>query len=250
MEVTRRAAAAGIAAPLVVGSAVEGRDGGIGTLVGTRWGGPPDHAPYLLVRVPWLRNVRRTVRLVPLQWVVVPGTAGTGTGSPLILDADRRMVLGCQPVRPDADLRADVADALAADSRLRPMRLTRLSRIRSAVAEGTVTLTGYVPNDSYRREARARATGVRGILGVTDELVADERVTGDVAQALVAEAATRGAHLTVASRLGQVTLGGALPSLDAQARATALAAAVRGVAGVQNSTTLAPAPAPSGPRPA
>jgi osmotically-inducible protein OsmY len=183
----------------------------------------------------------RTVRLVPLAWVRGAASATT----PVTLDADRVMVAGCPPVRPDADLRADVVAALAADSRLRPLRLTRLSSLQVAVAEGTASLTGYLPDASYARAARSRAAAVPGVLGVVDHTVADLEVGGAVAQALVADADTRRAHLTVTSRLGQVTLSGRVPSAAAQARAGALAAAVRGTAGVHDYTTVSAVSAPA-----
>ena len=148
------------------------------------------------------------------------------------------MVAGCPPLRHDTDLRADVIDALASDPILRSLRLVRLVALRVAVTDGTVLLTGYVPGAAQRRVAHWLAEYVPGVLGVLDEIVTDEDLAGSVAQALVADLETRQAQLTVTSRLGQVRLTGSLPSTAAQARASALAAAVTGTAAVRNDTKV------------
>ena len=117
--------------------------------------------------------------------------------------------------------------------------------MRVAVAEGTVTLRGAVPRAAHRRAARACAQGVPGVLGVRDETVADEDLVVGVAQALLADSDTRAAHLLVACRRGQVWLDGRLPSAAARTAASALAAAVPGVAAVHNGATVHAPRAPS-----
>jgi osmotically-inducible protein OsmY len=228
-------------ARLLVGSRVEGRDGRLGTVVGTRSGGLPPGGAALLVRQagPWWRGRRRPVRVVPLAWV---RRAASAT-APVALAADRAMVAGCPPLRSDAALGAAVRAALAAgtDVHLPPRGL---AAVRVAVTEGTVTLSGAVPRASYRRAARACARGVPGVLGVRDETVADEDLVVGVAQALLADPDTRAAHLLVTCRRGEVWLDGRLPSAAARTTASALAAAVPGVAVVHNGAAVRAARAP------
>ncbi|MBI3970381.1 MAG: BON domain-containing protein [Chloroflexi bacterium] len=217
-----------------IGTPVAGRDGAIGTVVGRRTGGAPPEAAYLLVRQPSRLGLRHTVRLVPMAWV----RTAPGRLTPVVLNAERTAVARCQPVRRDLDIRADVLDALAADPHLRPQRL---SAIGVAVRDGLVTLTGHVTNATRARAARACAAGVRGVLWVQDETVADEHVIAGVAEALLADPDTRTAHLVVTCRRGQVALSGLLPSEAARTTARTLAGAVPGVAGVRNDTIVRPA---------
>jgi osmotically-inducible protein OsmY len=232
---------AGPPARLLVGSRVDGRDGHLGTVVGARSGGPPPETAALLVRQawPWWRGRWRPVRVVPLAWARPAASAP----APVLLAADRAMLARCPPLRADADLGAAVLAALAAGAGTHlPPRA--LAAVRVAVAEGAVTLSGAVPRAAHRRAARACAQGVPGVLGVRDETVADEDLVVGVAQALVADPDTRVAHLLVTCRGGQVWLDGRLPSAAAQTTASALAAAVPGVAAVHNGATVRAARAP------
>jgi osmotically-inducible protein OsmY len=233
---TSNAVTAASAAPPRVGSRVDARDGRVGTVVGIRSGGPPPAAAYLLVRQPWRLGRpgrRRAVRLVPLAWV----QAAAGTAPPVVLDTDRATVARCQPLRADADLCADILDALASatDARLPPHQL---AAVRVAVSAGTATLTGSVARSAHRRAARARAQGVPGVLAVQDGTVADEDLVVGVAQALLGDPDTRAAHLLVTCRRGQVWLDGRLPSDAARTTASTLAGAVPGVTVVHNGATV------------
>jgi osmotically-inducible protein OsmY len=248
---TRPAVAAGgtphghPARPLV-GRRVEGRDGHLGTVVDTRTPGAGRSAPFqdgaLLIRQPWTwwGGWRRPVRVVPLTWV----RRASPDGAAVLLDADRAMLEGCPPLRPDAALAADVGDALVAgnDRQLPPRSL---AGVRVTVDAGAVTLSGALPRASYQRAAQARARRVPGVLGVRDETVADDDLVTAVAQALLADPQTRVAHLLVSCRSGAVWLDGVLPSGADVATAGALAAAVPGVTAVHNGATVRPVRSPS-----
>ena len=233
--------ATGQVARLLVGSQIDGRDGRAGTVVGTRQGRPGRAAhdsDYLLVQQPWWLTARRTVRLVPMAWV----RSASSAPSPMMLDADRAMVARCQPLRSDPAIRADVLASLAADPQLRPQRLVGLAAVRVAVSEGIVSLTGHVRRAAFQRVAQTCAQRVPGVLGVEDRIVADEAVAAGVAQALLRDPDLRVAQLLVTSRLGQVSLGGRLPSAAASATAAALAGTVPGVVAVRNDTTVTTPP--------
>jgi osmotically-inducible protein OsmY len=216
----------------LVGSRVEGRDGFLGTVVDTRTGaGGAPPAAALLVRQAWSwrRGWRRPVRLVPLTWIRLAAHAG----APVLLDADSAMLTQCPPLRSDEALADDVRDALATgrDEHLPPRSL---SGVQVTVAEGTVTLSGALPRVAYQRAALASAARVPGVLSVRDETFADEDLVTGVAQALLADPATRAAHLRVSCRNGEVWLDGTLPSDADVATATALAGAVPGIVAVHN----------------
>jgi osmotically-inducible protein OsmY len=215
---------AGIAA----GDRVDGRDGPLGTVAGTR-AATASHPAYLLVRQAHLLGLVRTTHLVPAVWLrdAPPGAHR------VTLDTSRAGVAGCPPLRADEDVQQDVVHALSA--RTLPFRV---AAIRVAVRDGVVELTGHAPSARDTRHAAARARAVPGVLGVRDHAVDDEALVTAVAQALTQDAVTRKACLRVASRLGEVELNGELPTEAAKQQATALALAVGGVTRVHNGATV------------
>ena len=219
------------------GDPVEGRDGSLGTAAGTRPAGDAGGGgalAYLLVRQSRAWGLRHRTHAVPLSWMRErrPGFAG------VTLDASAAEVAGCPIVRPDRDVRADVADALW------PLGASALeAKLRLAVRDGVVQLSGHARRARDARAAEAAAWRVPGVLGVRSAVADDEALTGAVAQALTTHAGARAAHLTVRLRLGNVELEGRVPDQVTHDAATALARAVPGVGAVRNGAQIAAAPA-------
>jgi BON domain len=151
---------------LMVGDPVDGRDGPLGTVAGTREvTAGQDEAGYILVELSRFFGLVHTTRLVPLAWVrdvPAPPEARRVT-----LDASRAQVMGCPPLRADADILADVAPALS-------MTLTGLFRVatlRATVRDGVVDLTGHSLSTSEAHAAILRTRHVPGVLAVQDHSV-------------------------------------------------------------------------------
>jgi osmotically-inducible protein OsmY len=149
------------------------------------------------------------------------------------LDATRAQVAGCPLLREDREIQADVVETLSQTG-----GFFQVPGIRSSVTAGVVRLTGNAPSSRIKQTAVSRALAVAGVLDVDDHSYEDSSLIGAVAQALMAEADTRAAHLSVTSRMGVIGLNGAVPSDAARERATALAGAVPGVVGVVNSAEV------------
>jgi osmotically-inducible protein OsmY len=212
-----------------VGMPVDGRDGPLGTVAGTRAAPTADRTPYVLVRTARLFGLVRTTRLVPLAWVLDAPAAARR----VLLDASRAQVAGCPPLREDDTLRRDVAQAL-----LEAPRPFRVGAIRVTVRDGIAELTGHAPVARDRDHAVASARAVPGVLEVQDHTVDDGALVIAVAQALTQDPVTSQAHLVVGSQLGEITLSGTLPTAAAVGAAAALALAVPGVTGVHDSVTV------------
>ena len=119
----------------------------------------------------------------------------------------------------------------------------RESKMRLSVRDGVVEIAGHARSGRDAMAAMGTARRVPGVLGVRSHVTDDETLTGAVAQALTADAATRAAHLTVRVHLGSVALDGRVPTQATHDAATALARAVSGVASVSNGAQIAAAPA-------
>jgi hyperosmotically inducible protein len=217
---------------LQIGIPVDGRDGQLGTVAGTREAAPGGHEAYVLVRQPRRFGLGHTTRVVPAAWVR-PGPLDRR----VTLDAGRAEVAGCPPLRDDDDIRADVAEALSTAG-----GFFEAATIHATVREGVVDLTGHTRHRNAARQAVDHARAVRGVLAVQDHSVEDSALAIAVAQALTHDPDTRKACLRVTSRLGDVDLSGDLPSAAARQRATTLALAVPGVTQVHNGATVPPEP--------
>jgi osmotically-inducible protein OsmY len=231
---------------LVVGIPVDGRDGPLGTLAGTRevgartpgaFGTPTGDLDrpqgFVLVRLSRLFGLHHTMRVVPLAWVRPAATDARR----VTLDATRAEVVGCPPLRSDAALQADVRAALRA-----AVSKVHLARLQASVHDGVVDMTGHAASRRARLQAISCAWEVPGVLGVHDHVIDDDTLTLAVAQALADAPETREAQLLVTSQLGVVWLSGTLPTQATKERATALAGAVVGVSDVQNGVTISTAP--------
>ncbi len=148
---------------LVVGLPVDGRDGPLGTVAGTREAAFGDQQAYLLVQLSRVFGLAHTTRLVPVAWVrPAPADAQRVT-----LDASRAEVAGCPPLRDDADIQADVAKALAEAGGL----LSGAPALQATVQDGVVALSGDALSRSATRRAVDVAWQVPGVLGVQDQAV-------------------------------------------------------------------------------
>jgi osmotically-inducible protein OsmY len=218
------------------GDPVDGRDGPLGIVAGTREaaGGPATSPPaYVLVRGTRRFGLDHTTYLVPLAWV----KAAPADAPRVVLDAGRAEVAGCPPLRDDEAIRAELARALAETHR--PFRV---AAIGATVRRGVVDLGGHAPGAKDARAAVARARAVPGVLDVRDHVVVDEALVGAVAQALARDPVTRKACLRVASRLGTVALSGVLPTDAVGQHATAVALTVPGVMRVHDGTSVPAVP--------
>jgi osmotically-inducible protein OsmY len=214
----------------VAGTPVVASDGPVGSLTGVGRDPATGAVAHLLVRRARLFGLLADTRLVPAAWVK------DATADGVILTADRAAVAACPPGRPDAELQADVLEAL---DRVDLPRYFR-SRVHVVVRDGVVDLSGHVRSAAHARLLAERAGAVPGVLGVRDGLVDDEALVPRVAQALTADPDVGRAVLRVDSRLGEVSLAGELPSA-ARRTATELAAVVPGVRTVQDHTAERPA---------
>jgi len=149
---------------LVVGNPVDGRDGPLGTVAGTRAATDGLQQEYVLVRLSQVFGLLHTTRLVPLAWVrSAPPDAPRVT-----LDASRAEVAGCPPLRPDAQLEAAVAQALS-----ETVGGFDAPTMRATAQDGVVTLSGHAPSLRARRTAVSCAWDVPGVLEVLDRSVYD-----------------------------------------------------------------------------
>ena len=116
------------------GDRVDGRDGPLGEVAGTREAAA-GHPASVLVRLARLFGLLHTTRLVPVAWV----TDAPSDARRVTLDATRAEVAGCPSLREDPDMRADVVQALTQDPVTRQACLRVVSRL------GEVELGGELP---------------------------------------------------------------------------------------------------------
>lgn len=221
------------------GDPVEGRDGPLGTVAGTRpavagEGSGGAALAFLLVRRSRAWGLWHRTYAVPLSWMRERRSGFSG----VTLDASVAEVVGCPVVRADREIRADVVDALW------PQGVSALeAKLRIGVRDGVVHLSGHSRHARDTRQAEATSWRVPGVLGVRSSVTDDEALAGAVAQALTTHAGTRGANLIVHLRLGSVDLDGLVPDQATLDAGTALARAVPSVESVRNGARIAAAPA-------
>lgn len=102
------------------------------------------------------------------------------------------------PVRPDADLLADVTPALQTD----PIVAAALPAV--AVEAGVVILTGIVPTGLARLAAQKLAEAVPGVVQVRNNLHSDEEVAAAINRDLKADEAIRRSRLRAQVFKGQL----------------------------------------------
>lgn len=128
----------------------------------------------------------------------------------------------------EVELLSRVEEALEA---YEPLRASG-SSVDLEARDGVVTLRGRVRTLPLKAVAGKRASEVRGVRQVDNQLVADPELVWRVATALRDNPRTAGSIITVDVRLGVVHLGGKVQDAETQQAALAVARAVESVVGV------------------
>ncbi len=166
--------------------------------------------------------------VVPLSW------ARSFTPERIELAASRDELVGLPEFRPDDDIAIEMLRRL--DESPVFQGINRYTA-RVDVDGGVVRLSGRVRSAELRQAAEDVAVGVRGVLSVDNQLVADDVLAASVVQALQAN----GAHvdeLEVSVLLGQVKLRGRVATAQDRRAAAEVARAVPGVESVVNELWL------------
>ena len=139
--------------------------------------------------------------------------------------------------RADADVRADVVQALMLDAVVP-------TTIRASVKDGFVTLTGTADRESQRRQAAFVAGTIMGVTGVENEvdLVGPVPRSQDIEQSirevLGRDARVDADDIVVATSPGTVTLSGTVRSWSERHAVVAAAWAAPGVRTVHDHLTV------------
>jgi osmotically-inducible protein OsmY len=182
---------------------------------------PVTDAPRaLVVRTRRLFGARR---VVPTLWISAVGDDA------VTLWAARADLAGRPEHRTDQRLRADVRSRLMDDD---PIRALGLRHASLEVAAGVVTLRGHVPSRLMATRMADIARGTPGVVGVVDDLVADDDLELAVAQAIGREPLNRWSRLKIRADRGHVLVGGVFPSRAAYEEALRVAGGVAGVVAV------------------
>jgi osmotically-inducible protein OsmY/sporulation protein YlmC with PRC-barrel domain len=132
---------------------------------------------------------------------------------------------------PDAKLSEKVDDALWSDEILRN---TDYEEIGVSVQDGIAILRGHVLSAMNKKRVENAARSVVGVLGVENDLVVDQDLVIDVAQALGTDESTRFERISVGAEYGIITLNGRVSSAAIRDAAEAIAASIPQVRGVIN----------------
>ena len=131
----------------------------------------------------------------------------------------------------DEALRAAVDNALWSD---RILRNADFQQIGVSVQAGVAWLRGHVVTTTNKRNAEEAARSVPGVLGVENDLVVDDDLVFEVAQALGKNDVTRSERIAVGARNGFVTLNGEVGHADIRDAAEVIAASIPQARGVIN----------------
>jgi len=118
-------------------------------------------------------------------------------------------------------------------------------KVRARVQAGWVTLDGQVEWDYQRHEVERMVRHVRGVVGITNNIMVTPRVSAERVQAEIEEAFKREAevdarHVSVVVSDHTAKLYGHVHSLNEATAATTAAAAAPGVASVESHLVVSP----------
>ena len=220
---------AGPAVPVSRGTRVTCRDGELGRLDHVLLDPQTGAVRALVVRKGHLLTKDVSV---PVGWVESIGE------DEITLDADRALLEKLpeyRPARADAQITADVQQALAADAR------TRGQDIGVNTTEGVVHLNGVVRSEEARQAAGEAARRVAGVWEVKDDgLLSESALARAVSEALLRDPRTTQAVIEVTCLGGSVTLRGQVRTPQEKAAAVEIARAVPGVAAVIDELEVQP----------
>lgn len=128
------------------------------------------------------------------------------------------------PYRSDGEIADDVHTALWNYPRLR----VDLRAVQERVVDGEVWLSGYVSSTLNRRVMAELLEDVPGITAIHNELVADNELAIQIAQALAKDPRTHGQRFGVYPNLGQVYLRGLAQSPEIAQIASEIASQIDG----------------------
>ncbi|MGE5251324.1 MAG: BON domain-containing protein [Bacteroidota bacterium] len=134
-----------------------------------------------------------------------------------------------QDSRADAGIQTEIWLALWKAEELRSLDISSMDL---KVREGQVWLIGHAVTPYHKRLAGALVEAVPGVRAVHNELVVDDELALQVAQALAADPRTRPHLIPVGASHGWIRLGGDVPSPDVRQAAEEGAASIPGVRGV------------------
>lgn len=147
------------------------------------------------------------------------------------LNVDRGALKDQPDYYPDDVIASEVNDALWADDMI---RATDYHEIGISVHAGRVTLKGHTQTSGIKARAEQAARSTPGVLGVENQLIVDDELVMEVAQALARNTRTRGQLIRVYARHGIISLNGEVGSAEIRAAAEECAAGLPRVRAVVN----------------
>jgi hyperosmotically inducible protein len=174
------------------------------------------------------------------------GVGGLGVVAVWALSMGAAAVVRAQPLPGGGPVRSQVSQI---ETRLQQNPDLKNNQIEVSVANGVATLKGKVDTQAEKAEA-TRLASVSGIVGIDnrlevgsanlDQSLADDALTSNIKEGLVASQTGHFDHVAVATRNGVVTLTGTVANEKALKQVLEIAHGADGVAGVENKLTIAP----------
>jgi osmotically-inducible protein OsmY len=143
--------------------------------------------------------------IVPIAWV------HEVERNRVSLSVEKRDLDNLSDYGPDDALAAKVKKALWSDEILRN---TDYGEIDISIKDGTARLQGHVSTLRNKKRAEEAAYSIIGVLGLENDLVVDDDIVTDVAQALGKDDRIRFERITVGAQNGFITLNGHVDSVD------------------------------------
>ncbi len=174
------------------------------------------------------------------------GVGGLGVVAAWALSMGAVATARAQPLPGGGPVRTQVSQI---ETRLQQDPNLKNNPIQVTVANGVATLTGKVDTQAEKAEA-SRLASVSGIVGIDnrlevgdanlDQSVADDALTSNIKEGLIASQSGHFDHVSVATHNGVVTLTGSVANERALKQVLEIAHGTDGVAGVENKLTIAP----------